>query len=123
MKKLFSIQRFYNSFKFALKGVAAALGQPNLQIHLIATITVTVAGFYFDISRGEWAAQTLAIIMVWGAEMLNTALEETIDLLHPQQNPKAGRIKDIAAGAVLIIAFGAAVVGAIIYAQRIINLF
>jgi diacylglycerol kinase len=63
--------------------------------------------------------QTLVIASVIGAEFFNTAIERTIDLLHPEKDPRAGLIKDIAAAGVLVLAIGAVFVAYFIYAKRI----
>jgi diacylglycerol kinase len=72
-------------------------------------------GFYFGLSRGEWLWICVAIVLVWSAEAFNTALEQLADALHPQHHPGIGRAKDLAAGAVLIAAIGAAVIGVMVF--------
>ena len=67
----------------------------------------------------EWIAVLLASGIVIAAEAMNTALEETINLLHPHYSEKAGRIKDIAAGAVLIVTCAAIACGIIIFLPKI----
>ena len=89
--------------------------QQNAWIHAIATVAVTVAGFYFGLARSEWCWVTLAIVAVWTAEAFNTAIEFLTDVASPEFHPLAGKAKDVAAGAVLISAIGAAVIGAIIF--------
>ena len=91
----------------------------NAKIHLLAFILVVIAGFWLDIDRLEWVAILLASGAVMAAEALNTALEETIDLLHPHHSEKAGRIKDISAGAVLIVTCAAIACGIIIFLPKI----
>ena len=72
------------------------------------------AGFFVGLSRLEWCAVVLAMVAVWTAEALNTAIEIVVDLASPDVHPLAGRAKDVAAGAVLISACGAVVVGILV---------
>lgn len=108
--------KFLTSLKFAWRGVPALFGsQRNAKIQLAIAVLVIVAGFVFSIGRLEWCAVVLCIALVFAAEGVNTAIETLADAVHPDQHPLVGRAKDIAAGAVLICAFGAALVGAIIF--------
>jgi diacylglycerol kinase len=112
--------RLAASFAFAFQGVLALLRtQANARIHFGATIAVVAAGFFFGITRLEWCAIAAAIGLVWTAEGLNTAIECVVDLVSPDQHPLAGRAKDIAAGAVLIAAFIAVVIGALIFVPHL----
>lgn len=104
------------SFVYALQGLLFLLrSQPNAWVHLLATLAVCAAGFHFGLSRGEWLWICLAIVLVWSAEAFNTALEQLADALHPQRHPGIGRAKDLAAGAVLVAAVGAAVIGVMVF--------
>ena len=89
-------------------------GQHNARIHLGMTLGVIALGLYFDVSRLEWCALVLAITVVWGAEGLNTALELLADAAVPSRHPLVAKAKDAAAGAVLLAAIGAAVVGLLV---------
>lgn len=124
MKNFFSIQRLVRSFGYAIKGLLHVLAtQANMQIHALAIVVTTFAGLYFQISRGEWIVQTIAITIVIAAELFNTAIEQMMDLLHPERDVKAGLIKDISAGGVLVAAIGAVVVAVFIYGERIVGFF
>lgn len=114
----------------AVKGVVAAVRKErNLKIQLVFGITVTVMGFLFSISRSEWLALVITTGLVLMAELFNTAVERAVDVScrdiladELQKNPRrenAGMAKDIAAGAVLVAAGTAMVVGAIIFLPRI----
>lgn len=85
-------------------------------------ILVTIAGFYFDISKTEWLFQTMAVGLVLSIEGLNTAVEKIADFIHPDFHDKIGFIKDIAAGAVFFAALVAIAIGLIIYIPIIQNL-
>jgi diacylglycerol kinase len=104
------------SFKYAFKGIWTMLcTQRNAWIHLLATIVVLIFGLFCNLTRFEWCWIVLAIISVWTAESLNTALESLTDLASPEIHPLAEKTKDVAAGAVLITAIGAAVIGLLIF--------
>jgi diacylglycerol kinase len=112
-KSLASIPR---SFVYALQGLVFMLrSQPNAWVHLLATLGVCGAGFHFGLSRDEWLWICVAIVLVWSAEALNTALEQLADAVHPQRHPGIGRAKDLAAGAVLVAAIGAALIGGVVF--------
>ena len=114
MKKIF-VSRV-KSLVCAMQGVVQLVRtQPNARLHLLATVLVCAAGFYVGLDRIEWLWIIVAIVLVWSAEAFNTALELLADVLHPQQHPGIGRAKDMAAGAVLIAAVGAAVIGILVF--------
>ncbi len=113
-----------NSFRYAFQGLADLFrSQPNARIHLFATLVVVVAGWGLHISHLEWLALVICVAMVMALEAMNTALEYLTDLVSPEFHPLAGKVKDVAAAAVLIGAFGAVVVGLIVFIPRIILLF
>lgn len=104
------------SFKYAGQGVAYMLRhERNAWVHAAITAAVIAAGFLFGISGGEWCWLILAMASVWTAESFNTALEIIVDIASPEWRPAAGRAKDVAAGAVLLCAVGAAAIGLIIF--------
>jgi diacylglycerol kinase (ATP) len=108
------------SFKYALQGLGHLFRrQPNAWIHLIAGVIVVLAGFALDISASEWIWIIVAIGSVFGAELMNSAIEETVDFISPERDERAGRIKDLSAGAVLVIALMAAVIGLIIFVPKV----
>lgn len=109
------------SFLYAWRGIKALPGSgSNFVIHLVAAILVIGAGFFFNLSSGEWWAVILCITIVLAAEAFNTAIELLVDMVQPDHDPRAGRIKDIAAGAVLITAMGAAAIGIMIFGTHIV---
>ena len=97
--------------------------QQNAWIHLFIASFVIFAGLFFCISVTEWCFLIFAIGFVLSAEAFNTAIEELTNLVSPKQNPKAGTVKDVAAGAVLITAITAAIIGIIIFLPKVIALF
>lgn len=104
------------SFKHAFEGICAAIKEePNLKFHLFAAVIVIIAGFYFHISRNDWIVIVLLIALVITLEMTNTAIEAVVDSFTEVEHPRAKFAKDIAAGAVLILAIAAVVAGLIIF--------
>ena len=92
-------------------------------IHLIASVLVIVLGFFFQINTSDWIVLILCIGMVLGAEALNTSIEELTNLVSPDYHEQAGKVKDLAAGAVLIISLMAAIIGLIIFIPKIMLMF
>lgn len=112
------------SFGYAWKGIRSCVGkEQNLSFHLITTVCVVTAGWCFCITRGEWIAIVLCISMVIAAELFNSAIERLVDFVSPQHHPVAGQVKDIAAGAVLVCALAAIVVGLIIFIPYLTRFF
>lgn len=107
------------SFGYALKGVKAVFGkEANMNIHLIMMALVVICGFLFSISVTEWMLCIICFGVVISLEMMNSAIENLVDLVSPEKNKLAGRAKDIAAGAVLVAAISAAIVGLIIFVPK-----
>ncbi|SHI41229.1 undecaprenol kinase [Hymenobacter daecheongensis DSM 21074] len=110
------LRRRIASFGHAFRGVAAALRtEVHLRFHAAATAAAVGLGFCLGITRLEWALVALAIGVVWSAELLNTAVEALTDLVSPEYHALAGRAKDVAAGAVLVVAVAALVVGLLVF--------
>ena len=120
MTKRFLIVDRLRSFGFAFAGLAAMLRtQHNAWIHLASTLAAVSAGFWFAVSRDEWIWLVLAIVAVWTAEALNTAFELLCDVASPEFHPLVKQAKDVAAAAVLIAAFGATIVGLLVFAPHL----
>jgi diacylglycerol kinase (ATP) len=110
----------FQSFNYAFEGVIHALRtQRNLRIHFAIAAAVLVLAFVYDVTRLELIALMIAIAFVLIAEMVNTAVEATIDLSTPSFDPLAKIAKDLAAGAVLIAAVNAVAVGYLVLADRL----
>lgn len=104
------------SMAFAVKGAYKLVTtEHSVMVQFSLGIIVTIAGFYFRITKEEWLIQTLTIGLVLGIEGLNTAVEKIADFIHPDYHEKIGFIKDIAAGAVFFAAVTAIIIGSIIY--------
>jgi diacylglycerol kinase (ATP) len=118
------LQRRVSSFACAIRGVAFLIrSQPHARIHLIATVSVFALGGVFHLQRLEWCILIIAVMAVWIAEGLNTALESMADAVHPDHHPLIGRAKDVAAAAVLIAAAGAVFIGLIIFGSHVTERF
>lgn len=112
----FSIRARFKSIHHAANGVAALIRhEHNALVHLAATAIVLLAGCWFRLGADEWRWLLLAIGLVWVAEAFNTAIEGLCDLVHPGYHPQVKRIKDVAAGAVLLGALTAALIGATVF--------
>lgn len=123
MKKFSLINRL-RSFKFAFKGILLLFrNEHNAWIHFLSMISAISLGFYFDITSLEWIAVILSIGIVLSAEAFNTAIEQIANFIQPDQDKNIERIKDLAAGAVLLTAISALIVGLIIFLPKIIHLF
>lgn len=109
-----------NPFRDALNGILAAYrSERNLRIHItIAILTITL-GFFMCLSLIEWCLIALCIALVVTAELINTAIEVWVDLVSPDQNPLAGKAKDVAAGAVLVAVAFSAFIGGIIFIPKL----
>ena len=109
-----------NSFKYALEGIFTALkAEKNMKIHFLIIILVIVLGIILKISKAEWIICIILFGFVITLELVNTAIENTVDLITQEKNPKAKIAKDVAAGAVLIAAITAAIIGLIIFVPKI----
>jgi len=119
----FSLRARIRSFRHALRGLRNVLtSQHNAWIHAGATLGVCAAAAFLEISRLEWCFLVLAIATVWTAEALNTALELLCDATVPEFHPLVGRAKDVAGGAVLVSAIGAAIIGLLVLGPRVLSL-
>lgn len=113
--------KLIKSFGYAIKGIyTATLEQLNIKIHFLAVIIVTIAGMFFRVTATEWCLIVICYGMVLTAELLNSAIENLVDLVSPEYNPLAGKVKDIAAGAVLVSAAATAVVSIFIFLKYIL---
>lgn len=107
------------SFGYAFKGIKAVFGkEPNMNIHLIMTVLVVACGFVFSISYTEWMLCIVCFGFVISLEMVNSAIENIVNLISPEKQKLAGKIKDIAAGAVLVGAICTAIVGLMIFVPK-----
>lgn len=118
------LRKWIESTNHAIEGILhAAKTQRHLRYHFYAAVLILLLSFVLGISQSEFIAITIVVIIVLSVEMLNTAIEATIDIIFKEYDKRAKIIKDIAAGAVLITAIGAAVIGYIILLPSFKNIF
>ena len=112
------------SFGYAFEGIFEVIqSQANFKIHFLAAFLAIVTGFYFSISSVEWCLIIGSIAAVLSAETFNTAIEHLTNLVSPEYHMLAKKAKDAAAGAVLLVAIGAAVIGGLIFLPKVLVLF
>jgi diacylglycerol kinase len=122
VKRPFEFMGRIRSIKHAGKGVLLTFGsQHNAWIHAAATVAVAAIGFYLGITREEWCLIALACAAVWTAETMNTAFEFLADATTKEFHQVIGHAKDVAAGAVLITAFGAAIIGLLVFGPYLVR--
>ena len=106
----------WKSFYYAFNGIVEALKEErNLCIHFGFMILVIFMGLEFNITKAEWMTCVILFALVISLELVNTAIEATIDICSPEINPKAKLAKDTAAGAVLVAAIGSIIEGFVIF--------
>ncbi|MBC8532941.1 diacylglycerol kinase family protein [Yeguia hominis] len=108
--------RLSKSFRDAFRGIGYGITQErNMRIHTVAALYVFVFSFFFELSFGQYAALFLTIALVMAAELLNTAIEKLADAVNDQYDPLIGKVKDLAAGGVLVCALFAVAVGVVLF--------
>lgn len=121
MVKDIRLRRVPKSFKYAARGIWHVLRtEQNIQIHTVATAVVVVLAILLHITATEWAILLLTIGLVLSGEILNTVVEDFLDIIHPEHHESVRRIKDAIAGAVLLSAGIAVAEGVIIFGPRIV---
>ena len=114
--------RFLRGFGFAFEGmVHAAQSERNMRVHILIALAVVALGLTLGLSLIEWAVIALAMSGVFTSEMMNTAVEYLTDVASPELHPLAKIAKDAAAGAVLINATFAAVVGLVVLLPKLLT--
>ncbi|GAA0814246.1 diacylglycerol kinase [Clostridium tertium] len=117
------IKKMVESFNYAINGIIETVRtQRNMKIHIFAALCVLLACFLFDVSKIEFLILAITITLVLGAEIINTAIEATIDMSTNHYHPLAKIAKNASAGAVLVTAVNALLVGYIIFWDKISNL-
>ncbi|MBG9988039.1 diacylglycerol kinase family protein [Aerococcaceae bacterium DSM 111176] len=120
MKK--AIVRFIKAFECAVNGLIYSVKtERNLRYHMIAATFVTLAGLFFGLNAYEWSILVLLFGVVMSGEIINTAIETTVDLVTEDYHPLAKIAKDAAAAAVLVTAIAAVIIGLIIFVPKILQ--
>ena len=109
-----------DSFNFAIEGVIDAIRtEKNMKFHGFCTVIVLVLVLLLDVNRGELIALSISIALVWLTELLNTGVEAAVDIFCKTYHPLAKKAKDASAGAVLVAAINALVVGYIVFEDKL----
>lgn len=112
----------YKSFGQAFQGIFNTIRtERNIKIHCAAAILVTIFGIWLQISKTEWMICFILFGLILALELVNTAVEATVDLFTEERKPLAKKAKDAAAGAVLIVAIFAAVIGILIFIPKLLD--
>ena len=112
----------YKSFGYAFQGIFNTIRtERNIKIHCATAILVTIFGIWLQISKTEWMICFILFGLILALELVNTAVEATVDLFTEERKPLAKKAKDAAAGAVLIAAIFAAVIGILIFIPKLLE--
>lgn len=112
----------YKSFGYAFQGIFNTIRtERNIKTHCAAAILVTIFGIWLQISKTEWMICFILFGLILALELVNTAVEATVDLFTEERKPLAKKAKDAAAGAVLIVAIFAAVIGILIFIPKLLD--
>ena len=123
MNKQFTFTGRIHSVKCAIRGIKIMLeSQHNAWIHAVASFIVLCTGGFLCLSHIQWCFLVLAIMAVWTAEALNTALELLADVASPEFHPLVEKAKDVAAGAVFISAMGSVIIGLLVLGPGLLKL-
>ena len=115
---------FFQSFKYSFAGLLhAVLENQNMRIHIVIAMLVIIVGLLFRVTPFEMGVLGIMILLVIMAEMINTAIEEMVDLIVTEHKRQAKIAKDVASGMVLVAVIGSIIVGILIFVPHILNLF
>ncbi len=115
-------KKLINSFKYAFAGIVTSFKtEQNMKIHILVMILVIIAGIVLKVSSLDWIILVIMFSLVISAELFNTVIETVVDMITMEKNEKAKIAKDIAAGAVLVLAIGSIIVGLIIFIPKILD--
>jgi len=121
--KGFTLKGIVGSFRNSFRGFRVLLrNEYNLYIQIAFGVFATIFGFIFEISYTEWAIQSAVIGLVIFSELVNTAIEKTMDLVQPEYDERVRDIKDLSSGAVLFMVMISITTGLFVYLPKIITL-
>jgi hypothetical protein len=119
-----NMKKFFRSFKYAFEGIVTGIKEEqNMKIHIAIMILVIIFGIILKISKIEWIICITLFGLVISMELINTAVENTVDLITKEKNEQAKNAKDVAAGAVLVSAISSAIIGVIIFLPKVLSIF
>lgn len=117
-----TLKKHHISFQNAFSGIWWALTtQPNFRVHVICAMVAVGLGLYVSLTTTEWIVLVLTIVLALSGEMINTAIESVTDLVTKEWREEAKIAKDVSAGMMLTIAFGALVVGLLLLLPKLIT--
>ena len=118
------MKKLLKSFKYAFDGIFTGIKEEqNMKVHITIMILVIISGIMLKISKIEWIICIILFGLVISMELINTAIENTVDLITKEKNEQAKIAKDVAAGAVLVSAIASAIIGLIIFVPKILLIF
>jgi len=113
----------FSSFSYAFSGIRLALkNEPNIRVHFVVAILVAVVAYFLKFSRLEWIVLAFTVAFVLILELINTTLEEIVDMVSPGVRQRARVAKDVSAAAVLISALLSVVIGGFLFLPKILPL-
>jgi undecaprenol kinase len=123
-KKIEKNKHFITSLEFAYQGIRTVFKKErNMRTHVLMGVAAIIAGIFFQLNAGEWLWLLLAVFLVWLVEIINTVFENVVDMFTDFHfHPIGKKIKDMAAGAVLVTSCFAIIVGLILFLPKIIHL-
>lgn len=114
------VRNIIDSFNYAVSGIITAIKtEKSMRLHYIIAVLVLLSSLFFDFNRTEFLLLLFAVSLVVISEMINTAIERTIDLITKDFHPLARLVKDVAAGAVLIATINSLIVGYLLFFERL----
>lgn len=114
------VRNIIDSFNYAVSGIITAIKtEKSMRLHYIIAVIVLLSSLFFDFNRTEFLLLLFAVSLVVISEMINTAIERTIDLITKDFHPLARLVKDVAAGAVLIATINSVIVGYLLFFERL----
>ncbi len=122
--KKMSFKRFLNSIKYSLEGLSYGYrNEQSLILHGFCTILAVILGLIFHITFWEWAVIIISLVIVLAVELLNTAIEATVDLITKEIHPLAKIAKDCGSAAAFVSSLVAVIIGLFVFVPYIIKLF
>ena len=116
------MKKLIKSFKYAIQGIFTSFKtEKNMKIHIFIMLLIIATGILLKISKLEWIICIILFSIVIAGELFNTAIETVVDMVVPEKNEKAKVAKDVSAGAVLVVAIGAAIIGFMIFIPKILS--
>lgn len=111
------MKSFFKSFAYAYAGIKYCFKERNFKVELGCALIVLLLAFIVEVKSNDWCILLLCIALVLSLEAVNTAIEGIVNLVEPNQHPIAGKIKDVAAGAVLIASIISLAIGVLVFSK------